>query len=162
MAITLRDGEQIVAEVNFHWSMFLIPKIFAVLGVPLVIFFVFVAVGSPADDNSVTILMPFFVAVIFFLPYVYRWLQNKCKSYVVTNQRLYVEEGVLSKTKNDIPLAKINDLVLKQGIFQRIVGAGDLSILTGNDKITVIRDIDEPDTFKNAVSEVLNKRERDT
>ena len=92
------------------------------------------------------------IALIFFYPFCNKWLENKCKSYVVTNQRLYLEEGVLSKSKKDIPISKINDVVLNQSLFQRIVGAGDIVILTGNDMALRIAYIDKPNEFKDAIS----------
>ena len=110
-------------------------------------------------SNISSVYLPI-IALIFFYPFCTKWLENKCKSYVVTNQRLYLEEGILSKSKKDIPLAKINDVVLEQSLFQRLVGAGDIVILTGNDVALRISFIDKPNEFKDAISAMVTRPPR--
>ncbi|APJ02471.1 PH domain-containing protein [Silvanigrella aquatica] len=94
------------------------------------------------------------------MPFVYKWLQNKSKKYIVTNQRVYIENGIIAKSETELPLNKINDILLKQGIVQRLVGAGNIRIFTGNDKPTIIFDIDAPDSFKNKLTEMIENKSR--
>mgnify|MGYP001590441348 CR=1 FL=1 len=98
------------------------------------------------------------IALIFFGPFVYRWLQNKTKKYMITTQRVYIEEGIISKKMNEISFDKINDLVLSQNIIQRLVGSGNILILTASGKPTVIKDIEQPHEFKSAISDMIQKK----
>ena len=157
MAISLRPDEVVLSEVNFHWSAFIAAKFWALLGVLILIACL---AGTAMKGLHSTILGLQFIylpliGLVFFFPYLAKWLENKCKSYVVTNQRLYLEEGILSKSKKDIPIAEINDVVLEQSLFQRIVGAEDIVILTGNDTALRIAYIDKPNEFKNAISAMV-------
>jgi uncharacterized membrane protein YdbT with pleckstrin-like domain len=157
MAIVLRDKEEIVGEVNFHWSAFITAKIWAFMG-GFAYLGMFINLGSEDLATKPTSGSFVWTGVIFFGPFVYKWLQNKFKVYVVTNQRVYIEEGILAKSKVDIPLNKVNDVSMKQGVLQRMFGSGNIMVLTGNDKPTVLKDIDKPDVFKNNISEMVEKR----
>jgi Bacterial PH domain/Short C-terminal domain len=52
------------------------------------------------------------------------------QDYLVTNRRVLKVEGILRKRSADSSLEKINDAVLEQGILGRMLGYGDLDILT--------------------------------
>jgi uncharacterized membrane protein YdbT with pleckstrin-like domain len=158
MAIQLRENETIKAEVNFHWSAFIMAKIWAGLGVLVLLGTIVGSFSDKAEEKPGVIFSGIFWTLIFFSPFIYKWLQNKFKTYVVTNQRVYIEEGLLSKSKRDLPLNKVNDISLKQGILQRMFGSGNIVILMGNDKPTIVKDIENPDIFKNAISEMLEKK----
>ena len=157
MAITLRPGEEVKFEVNFHWSVFLFAKLWAVVGIFAVIGGFFHFFTQP-NSGGVELGMIAFIAVIFFAPFLYRWLQNKNKIYLVTTQRFYVEEGILSKSQREIPLNKINDLTMRQSILQRIFGSGNIILLTGNDVGIALKDIDNPEQFKLVIGEVVQRR----
>jgi len=52
------------------------------------------------------------------------------RQYVITNRRVMKIVGVLNKKTFDWSLEKINDLELTQRLFGRLLGYGDLTILT--------------------------------
>ncbi len=52
------------------------------------------------------------------------------QDYLVTNRRVLKVEGILRKRSADSSLEKINDAILEQGILGRMLGYGDLDILT--------------------------------
>ena len=163
MAITLRPDEVVASEVNFHWLAFIASKLLALVGV--IVLLAYIATISMKSLHSgmlasTNIYLPI-VAIICFCPFCAKWLENKCKSYVVTSQRLYLEKGILSKSKKDIPIAKIDDVVLEQSLLKRMVGAGDIVILTGNDVALRISCIDKPNEFKDAISAMVARRPTD-
>jgi uncharacterized membrane protein YdbT with pleckstrin-like domain len=55
------------------------------------------------------------------------WLSQ---DYIVTNRRVLKVEGILTKRSADSSLEKINDAVLEQSVLGRMLGYGDLEILT--------------------------------
>jgi hypothetical protein len=57
----------------------------------------------------------------------------RAEEYIITTRRVLKVEGLLDKKSGDSSLDKINDAVLKQGIWARIFHYGDLEILTAND-----------------------------
>ena len=56
----------------------------------------------------------------------------------------------------NIPIAKINDVLLQQGFLQMIFGAGDILIQVGNDSGTLIKDVQNAKEFKEAIIMAIN------
>src|SRR5688572_2400659 len=91
------------------------------------------------------------LAVVLLARYI--WWRNKV--YVVTNLRVMKLEGVLSKNHRDASLDKINDLVMSQSIWGRVLGYGDLEILTANEASAMIfHKLSDPVGFKRQVLQV--------
>ena len=83
----------------------------------------------------------------------YIWWRNKV--YVVSNLRVMKLEGVLSKNHRDASLDKINDLVMSQSIWGRMLGYGDLQILTANEASALtFHKLSDPVGFKRQVLQV--------
>jgi len=148
MAIRLRESEQIQAEAQLHWANYVVPGIWAV--------FTFLAmIGAAFSKMAGAALFDFLLGS---MPLLYVFLKNSNKSYVITNERLYVEEGILAKSKRDIPLDKINNFETAQGLIQRIFGAGDVLVLTGNDRPTKLTNVAESEAFREAASKLISTK----
>lgn len=147
MGINLQSNEEIKAETNFHWSMYIGSGLWGVLCLVMSI-----AAGIGATQTTGNFSMVALFLTLGVAPNLYKFLVNKTKHYVVTSNRVYVEHGILAKMKKEIPLAKINDVTVTQGILQRMFGSGNIVILTGNDNPLIIKDIDKPEDFKDAIS----------
>jgi hypothetical protein len=84
------------------------------------------------------------------------------QDYLVTNRRVLKVEGVLNKRSADSSLEKINDAVLEQSVFGRMLGYGDLDILTANEQsVDRYRMLAEAQTFKRTMLEEKHKLEQD-
>ncbi len=143
MTLKLRENEKLKLKANIHWLENISQIIF---GIFLTIF----GLASLASKDS--FLLSFLI--IGWLPFIYKVLVIRAKNYSLTNQRLYIEEGLFSKKKREIPIQKINDFEISQRIFQRLFGAGNVHVLTANDKPTILKNIRNPDEFKNNMSEI--------
>lgn len=100
------------------------------------------------------------VGVIALVPLwrlVSDWLHWLNDLYVVTNRRIIQAQGIINKHVIDSSLEKINDVVLTQSALGRMLGYGDLEILTGSEiGVNLLRRIAEPVRFK---TEMLNQKE---
>lgn len=54
-------------------------------------------------------------------------------NFVVTSDRLIYRSGVLAKKGIEIPLERVNTVFFNQTIFERLLGAGDLSVESGGE-----------------------------
>ena len=54
----------------------------------------------------------------------------RAEEYIVTNRRLLKVSGVVNKREADSNLEKINDAILEENLLARLMGYGDLDILT--------------------------------
>jgi uncharacterized membrane protein YdbT with pleckstrin-like domain len=60
----------------------------------------------------------------------WRWLRVRCRVYRLTNERLIVESGILSKTTETLELYRVRDLQVSQPFTLRLVGLQNLQLIT--------------------------------
>nr|WP_295899667.1 PH domain-containing protein [uncultured Bdellovibrio sp.] len=150
MAFKLRENEEIKMKANFHWSDYLVSGFWALIFTPGFIVSIV--------DNSARMPSPTFFAVLAYGPLIYKILKNRSKKYLITNQRIYIETGILNKTATDLPLNKINDISFSQNFIERFFDVGSLNILTGNDKGNIIKGIVNPEGFRECLSKHCNHK----
>ena len=84
------------------------------------------------------------------------------QDYLITNRRVMKVEGILKKRSADSSLEKINDAVLEQSVFGRMLGYGDLDILTANEQsVDRYRMLAQAQSFKRAMLDEKHKLEQD-
>jgi hypothetical protein len=95
-----------------------------------------------------------------WLAYVYgQWFNQ---DYLITNRRVMKVEGILKKRSADSSLEKINDAVLEQSVFGRMLGYGDLDILTANEQsVDRYRMLSQAQTFKRTMLEQKHALEQE-
>jgi uncharacterized membrane protein YdbT with pleckstrin-like domain len=74
------------------------------------------------------------------------WIQLRSTMYRVTNQRVVVEQGVLSKTVDEIDLRYVDDSAFTQTLVDRVLGIGSVTLIS-TDKSSpryVLRSIKDP------------------
>ena len=90
------------------------------------------------------------------------YLNWYAQDYVITNRRVMKVEGVLKKRSADSSLEKINDAVLEQSVFGRMLGYGDLDILTANEQsVDRYRMLAEAQTFKRTMLDQKHNLEQE-
>lgn len=135
----LTDGEVIVLRTRQHWLALIVRArsaiglfLLGLLALGAIAFFpnVFpqggVATNIVAGLGLVLILLGF----VIFLYRLWHW---SSQDYIVTNRRLLKVTGILNKRSADSSLEKINDAILTQPVLGRMMGYGDLEILTAAD-----------------------------
>ncbi|MEO6061849.1 MAG: PH domain-containing protein [Thermoflexales bacterium] len=149
----LGENERIVLIRHRHWIVWRLALLVSLLlaGV-IVVASVVAATVLPADITGAARYLPFallIVPIVWFLPTYVRW---SAEQYIVTNRRIIQIEGVINKHTIDSSLDKINDVVLDQSFWGRILGYGDLEILTGSDiGLNKLQQIQDPLKFKKAM-----------
>jgi uncharacterized membrane protein YdbT with pleckstrin-like domain len=61
---------------------------------------------------------------------LYSYLVRIYDRYTLTNERLIKESGILSKSRDEIELFRIKDTKVKSNFFQRLVGYGDIEVMS--------------------------------
>jgi uncharacterized membrane protein YdbT with pleckstrin-like domain len=81
-------------------------------------------------------------ALLYFLQ---RWIAWISTNFVVTTDRCIYREGIISKRGIEIPLERINTVFFNQGIVDRMVGAGTLTIESaGEHGVQTFEDVRNP------------------
>lgn len=52
----------------------------------------------------------------------------RCTHYVLTNERILLQDGVLTRERRDLPLARVNDHAMTQTVLDRMLGCGTLTV----------------------------------
>lgn len=67
--------------------------------------------------------------------------------YRLTTQRLFINKGILTRTTDQLELVRVEDVRLRQGIIDRVVGTGDIDIMSSDksDDNLVLASIAQPD-----------------
>ena len=126
----IADGEHILLRTRQHWFSIVADTLaFWVLVAISVGFFLLGRLTGWEVFNWIT-LISFVGALIWF---AWRYAQWQFQDYIVTNRRVMQVEGIINKVSSDSSLEKINDAVLEQGILGRMLGYGDLDILTASE-----------------------------
>src|SRR4051794_32154475 len=150
----LNRGEDIVLDLHPHWLFFAEPAL-TVLGLVIVLI---IAAATVGGGLTVAVLVLIVVALVWGL---WRFLTWRFTHFVVTNDRLIYRSGVLAKRGIQIPLERVNNVNFKQGILERIVGAGDLLVESaGEDGQQRFTDVRHPDRIQNIIHEQINENER--
>jgi uncharacterized membrane protein YdbT with pleckstrin-like domain len=127
----LGTNERILRSVRQHW-VFLIRRAVWDIVAFIAIFVVVYLLGRWTPEQAwlkwgyVLLLIP---AAVFG----WRFLQWRQKVYVVTNRRVARVAGVINKNVKDSSLEKVNDVVLNQSLFGRMLGYGNIQILTASE-----------------------------
>jgi membrane protein YdbS with pleckstrin-like domain len=91
------------------------------------------------------------VFIAYPLPRLVHWLTSH---FVLTSERVIHRSGFIAKSSVEIPLEKINDIRFHQGVFERLVGAGDLVIRSASqDGPTTFEDVRRPEEVQKKIYE---------
>jgi len=132
----LADGERIALRTRQHW---LAPVIdgrvaWAILVAAVVLLLVTSQIREPEIARQLFNWLSLGLLLIGLVWVGYILLAWYSQDYIVSNRRVIKVEGILNKRSADSSLEKINDAVLAQSILGRMLGFGDLDILTANEQ----------------------------
>jgi uncharacterized membrane protein YdbT with pleckstrin-like domain len=123
----LAEGEQVVLRLHPHWKTVLAPLlILAATVVGLLMLLLFVAAARDSGPARIALAV---VALVIVITWVARpLLRWRTTSYELTNRRLRLRAGIVTRTGRDFPLSKISDVSFSQGLLDRLLGCGRLVV----------------------------------
>jgi uncharacterized membrane protein YdbT with pleckstrin-like domain len=127
----LNPGEQIAFDLHPHWWYF---APLATIALAIVAAAVAATVLLTGQTQTYTLIGIGLVTAIWLVALLAKVAQWRTTHFVLTNDRLIVRSGVLSKQGREIPLERVNDLTYHQSLFERLVGAGDLMIESAGER----------------------------
>ena len=114
---TLPENEEIELPITFHWThLFFAWLSLFFLGWLLIGIFIFIA------------------------RYIEKWTTERA----LTNKRLIIKRGLISRKTEEISCNRIEEVNLSQTIIQRILGSGDILIRGVGAGEIFLRNIDDP------------------
>src|SRR5687767_12773299 len=134
----LAENERLIFDLRPHWLALVGPALWTALTLVAIVWADNVVPDDWEPNGAVILKVVIFVgwAVLAVIPFL-RW---RFTMFVLTSDRLITRHGIVAKHSKEIPLERINDVAFRQGVLERIFGAGDLMIEsageTGQNRIT--------------------------
>lgn len=130
MSTEMMPGEQRLALVRQHWSVIVAPVagglIVLVAGLVALALIPSTIGGVRLGGVKVAIGVALVVAaVLWMLVHYLRW---HLLTYLLTDRRIIVEGGVVSRYEESIALDRIQNTVLRRPLTDRLLGAGEIEI----------------------------------
>lgn len=143
----LLSGERIVFSTRHHWIVFIGPTLIVVAGLLAAL----LPVAAGADPlwgvpGGLVIL----VGIAMVLARSVRFLSSE---FVVTNMRVVMKEGFLSRRSDEILLPKIETIGVDQSIPGRLLGYGTLTVTGTGGAREPFQTVSDPIGFRRAVQE---------
>jgi membrane protein YdbS with pleckstrin-like domain len=148
MRTKLQNGENVALVVRKHWFVLTKPALFFVA----VLFF-----GTLRNsklygfEGMIKIFFPYALAIAIGF-FIYCWLDRRTNIWVVTNNRLIDESGVISRNTKENKLDKINDIIVNQTVLGRMFGFGSVVVQTAAAIETVIDFVEKPQELRDTVN----------
>lgn len=99
------------------------------------------------------LVVPIFIAL-------YAWLKTRSLLYTLTDQRIKIEEGIIGKSRSTLELYRINDIESSQRAMQRLVGIGDVSLMSSDETnpTLVIAGVRDPSGIQDRIRSLSETR----
>ncbi len=143
----INEGETVVLDLKPHWWFFW-KHIAAGAGL-LVALIVWV---GPLDSKKWA-KYPLVIAIVVYAAFVVvKYLTWTYTHFVLTDRRVISRSGIISKRGTEVPLDRVNNIDFSQGLFERVIGAGDLSIESaGKDGQSHFENVRHPDMVQQEI-----------
>lgn len=87
---------------------------------------------------------------------LYEYLKLRFLEQGVTNKRVIVKRGIISRRTEEMKLKSIETVEISQGVVGRLFGLGDIKVTGKGLSDVVFRGIDDPMAVKRAIESVSN------
>jgi uncharacterized membrane protein YdbT with pleckstrin-like domain len=158
---SLLPGEKVELKTHPHWWFFWQHGL-ALIGVILLLVTWVSVSGSGVLKNTTQWL--FLVALIIWLVAAgLRYIEYRTTVFIVTDKRIGYQAGLIRRTGMSIQLNRINNVSYEQGLLERMLGNGTLTIESAAEQgTTVFRNIPHPDETRQLIyTEIEGDEHRD-
>jgi uncharacterized membrane protein YdbT with pleckstrin-like domain len=133
----LDPGETVTYEGRLHWIVYLTPVLILGVGIGVA--------GSGLYAGGLALL------VMGALSLLIAWVRQISSEFAVTNRRVIIKTGWLSRRTIELNMSKVESVQVDQDIFGRLLNYGTITVIgTGGTKEPFPL-IDDPMGFRHAV-----------
>lgn len=155
----LNADETIAVDLHPHWWYF--AEAAAALIASIVLAIIALSVLDSGGFKSFVLWVLIAAIVLSALWLIVRYLKWATTNFVITSDRVVFRHGVVAKSGIEIPLDRVNNVNFNQGIFERMIGAGDLLIESGGeDGQQRFTDVRHPERVQQAIHSQIDSLSR--
>jgi uncharacterized membrane protein YdbT with pleckstrin-like domain len=153
----LLPGERILVSASRHWVVLLRPIATTILAA--IVLLVVLTLLPLAGELRLFLMLGVALAGILIVNlYYWGW---RAHEYVLTDQRVILNEGIVSKFSRSIAIDRIQDLTTYQGLWGRTWGFGDIEMESaGREGAEMLSTVPHPQQLRNAIFAQIEARRR--
>ena len=129
----LDEDEKVIRNLRQHWRRVAGPVVLA----PIVVGLASYGWFSLPDNSARKVLRWIILAAALVIlvwwslrPFLV-WLTTR---YVITDRRVLMRQGVLSRNGRDVPMSRVNDVSFSHTVVERLFGSGTLVIESAGER----------------------------
>lgn len=156
----LARDERVVRHLHPHWLTVFVPTVLFIIVVGVGAFLIAVIPEGGSQDilRIIVIVIAILVLIALVVIPILRW---RTTHYVITTHRVMVRSGILSRSGKDIGLTRITDVSYTQSLWDRVIGAGTLTIESaGEGPPQVFRNIPNSDDTQQLINHLVEEDEQ--
>ena len=153
----LLPGERILVSSSRHWVVLLRPIATTILAA--IVLLVVLTLLPLAGELRLFLMLGVALAGILIINlYYWGW---RAHEYILTDQRVILNEGIISKFSRSIAIDRIQDLTTYQGLWGRTWGFGDIELESaGREGAEMLSTVPRPQQLRNAIFAQIEARRR--
>ena len=153
----LLPGERVLASSCRHWVVLLRPIATAIIAA--IVLLVVLGLLPLAGEVRLFLMLAVALAAILIINlYYWGW---RAHEYVLTDQRVILNQGIVSKFSRSIAIDRIQDLTTYQGLWGRTWGFGDIELESaGREGAELLSMVPHPQQLRNAIFAQIEARRR--
>ena len=137
----LSPDERVRYRAKVHWSIFIRPAVFLVVGFSLMF--------SELPGLGVLI-----VAISLYI-IVSRFIYAKATEFSLTNKRVVAKTGLMRRSTIEQRLEMVDNIRIHQGLLERLFNAGSVRVTGSGASQTPIVGIEDPLKFRREVNDAI-------
>jgi len=113
-------------------------------------------------SNYISVWFSVFIGLLLFLVPAFYHLKQKMVSYKLTESKLEIDEGFISRTTRSIPIRRIQDVTVAATVLQRMLGFGNLMIDNASDEggKVVLKNINNPKFYADVLLRQMRRLDK--
>ncbi len=153
----LGPDEEVVIDTHPHWKVLVVSSLEMLL-VLVVAGFLLAYFDASWQRLAVTGSGLLLVLLVFGVPFL-RW---RTTHIVITNKRVVTRHGILTRHGRDVPLTRINDVSFSEGIVERLLRCGTLTVESAGERgQVVLRDVPHVSEVQRTLYELTERANRE-
>jgi len=124
----LAPGEELVLRLHAHGKTLVRPAAVLLLIIAAALIAIFFLPQNSTDLWPVRVVVGAAALVAAIVCFGIPFLKWRTTTYEMTNRRLRLRTGIVSRSGRDFPLNRISDVSFRQGLMDRLFGCGRLIV----------------------------------
>ncbi len=147
--------EKVIFRTHLHWLYFISPSLVIIFGGVLALMTLQKKLNL-GDFSNYILYLGLITAGIGLISFLKEYIHHHTSEFVVTNQRVFVQEGVFRRKTTSMMLTQIEAVEVDQTLTARLLGFGHIEITGSGGAATKFTYIHKPEKFRKAIQKNIN------